>query len=232
MPTNTTQSGIFIVMKYPEKGEVKSRLAKSIGEDSATNLYRAFIQDTIDTVESLEFPFHLAISPPDAQEQFTRFLGFGYNFFPQRGANLGERLRNGFHTMFDAGYTQVIALASDCPDLPAHLLKEAFSCFQSHDVVLGPAPDGGYYLIGFSKDTFIPEAFDSLSWSTDTVLQETLARIKPFSERIHLLSEWQDIDTKNDLREFYNTHQLQTSTALRSMTFLRSHPELVKALFS
>ncbi|MHA1951848.1 MAG: TIGR04282 family arsenosugar biosynthesis glycosyltransferase [Candidatus Thorarchaeota archaeon] len=146
--------GIFVMMKYPEVGKVKARLAQSIGEEAATSLYRTFIQDTLSTVQSLDIPFHIAMYPPESQERFAQWFGPSYRFFLQQGTDLGERLQNGFATMFKKEYQQVIALASDCPDLPIEILQTAVSSLQTHKVVIGPASDGGYYLIGFSYDLF------------------------------------------------------------------------------
>lgn len=218
------------MMKYPEDGKVKARLAQSIGEEAATDLYRAFIQDTLTTVQSLGIPFHIAVSPPESLERFTQWLGLTYQYFHQQGIDLGERLHNGFATMYTKEYQQVIVLASDSPDLPIEILQEAVSSLQTHKVVIGPASDGGYYLIGFSHDFFIPEVFEDISWSTETVFQETLSRIESVTKKVHVLPEWSDIDTKSDLRKFYETYQFQPSKTLHTMNYLCSHPEILQIL--
>jgi len=230
--TNTFHPGIFIIMKYPEVGNVKVRLAQSIGAEAATGLYRAFIQDTLTTVQSLNIPFHIAVYPPKSQELFAKWLGPSYQFFHQQGMNLGKRLQNGFATMFKKEYQQVIALASDSPDLPIEILQIAVSSLQTHKVVIGPASDGGYYLIGFAHDLFILDAFEEISWSTETVFQETLTRLKSVAHQVYVLPEWADIDTKSDLREFYEKYQLQSSNTLYTMRYLRNHPRLLQILFS
>lgn len=217
-------------MKYPEEGNVKMRLAQSLGEEAATGLYRSFIQDTLTTVKSLEIPFHIAVYPPESQEQFAHWLGHSYQFIHQQGMDLGKRLQNGFTTMFDIGYHQVIALASDSPDLPLEILQEAVNNLQTHKVVIGPATDGGYYLIGFSHDLFIPEVFEDISWSTATVFRDTLSRIESVTNQVHVLSEWSDIDTKSDLRRFYETYQLQPSKTLHTMNYLHSYPRFLQIL--
>jgi rSAM/selenodomain-associated transferase 1 len=219
-------------MKYPEEGNVKMRLAQSLGEEAATGLYRAFIQDTLTTVRSLDIPYLIAVYPPESQELLAQWLGPSYQIFHQQGTNLGERLLNGFETMFKKEYQQVIALASDSPDLPIEILRTAVSSLQTHKVVIGPASDGGYYLIGFSHDFFIPDVFEDISWSTETVFRETLSRIESVTNQVHVLPEWADIDTKSDLREFYETYQSQPSKTLHAMNYLRSHPRLLQILFS
>ena len=230
--TNTFRPGIFIMTKYPEVGKVKSRLAQSIGEEAASNLYRTFIQDTLTTVESLDIPFHINVYPPESMESFAQWLGPSNRFFQQQGMNLGERLHNGFLKMFESEYQQVIALASDSPDLPKAILEKAVSSLQTHKVVIGPTSDGGYYLIGFSRNFFIPKAFEEISWSTETVFHETLSRIKSVTNQVYVLPEWADVDTKSDLREFYTKHQLQSSIALHTMKYLSSDPELLRILLT
>ena len=220
------------MMKYPEDGKVKARLAQSIGEEAATDLYRAFIQDTLTTVQSLDIPYYIAVYPPESQERFTQWLGPLYQYFHQQGVDLGKRLQNGFATMYTKEYQQVIALASDSPDLPIEILQEAVSSLQTQKVVIGPASDGGYYLIGFSHDFFISEVFEDILWSTATVYQETLSRIESVTSQVHVLPEWADIDTKSDLQKFYETYQFQPSKNLHTMKYLRDHPRLLQILFS
>lgn len=219
-------------MKYPEIGRVKVRLAQSIGEKAATDLYRAFIQDTLTTVESLDISFHIAVYPPESQGQFEKWLGPSYQFFRQRGENLGERLLNGFSMMFKKKYQQVIALASDSPDLSVEILQDAVSSLRTHKVVIGPASDGGYYLIGFSHDSFIPYVFENMSWSTEFVFRETLSRIESVTKQVFVLPEWPDIDTKTNLRRFYEKYQMHPSKTLHVMKYLRRHPELLRSLLS
>jgi rSAM/selenodomain-associated transferase 1 len=222
--------GIFIMTKFPEVGKVKMRLAESVGEEAATSLYRCFIQDTLTIVQSLDIPFHIAVHPPKSVEEFQEWLGPSFQYIQQKGMNLGKRLQNGFLAMFQKGYRQVIALASDSPDLPPEIVQNAISSLQTYRVVIGPASDGGYYLVGFSSDSFIREVFEDISWSTETVFQETLSRVESVTSKVYVLPEWSDIDTKSDLRQFYEVYQLQPSKKLHTMNYLHSHPKLLQVL--
>jgi hypothetical protein len=219
--------GIFLMTKYPEVGSVKSRLAKSIGNRAATDLYRAFIQDTLLTVQSVELPFHIAVFPPVALEKSMKWLNGSYRFLPQEGANLGERLHNCFVRMFEEKYEQVIALASDSPGLQADILHKAVSSLQGHDCVLGPALDGGYYLIGFSRKCYLSAVFEGISWGTEFVFEETLSILKANSRHVHVLPEMMDIDTESELREFYEKHRMHPSKPPNTMKYLRKHPDLL-----
>ncbi|MFW9926491.1 MAG: TIGR04282 family arsenosugar biosynthesis glycosyltransferase [Candidatus Thorarchaeota archaeon] len=220
------------MMKYPEAGKVKIRLAESIGNEAAMDLYRAFIQDTLSTVQALTIPFHIAVYPPESEKRFTQWLGPSYQFFLQQGANLGERLLNGFSMMFKKGYQQVIALASDSPDLPVGILQKAVSSLQTHKVVIGPASDGGYYSIGFSHDFFLAEVFEDMPWSTESVFRETLSRINSVNQQVHVLPEWADIDTKSDLQKFFEKHKGKPSRNLHTMNYLYNNPGLLHLLES
>ncbi len=230
--SNRLHPGIFIMVKYPELGKVKVRLAQSIGEEAATRLYRAFVQDTLSTVGALDIPYHIAVHPPESQTQLAEWLGTSHRYIHQNGANLGERLLNGFITMFEKKYQQVIALASDCPDLPKEILQAAVSSLQTHEAVIGPAPDGGYYLIGFTPAKFIPNVFRDISWSTNAVFQETLSRIQAETHQVHVLPEWQDIDTMGDLQEFYKKYQSKPSDTLYAMKYIRRNQGLQQILSS
>lgn len=218
------------MVKYPERGKVKERLAQSIGKIAATDLYKMFIHDTLTTVQSLDIPFHIAVYPPAAQSRFEKWLGSSYQFFQQKGMNLGKRLQNGFLSMFERKYDHVIALAGDSPDLPIGILERAISGFKTHKAVLGPATDGGYYLIGFSHDVFTPDVFENISWSTETVFQETLSKLESITHQILVLPEWADIDTKIDLQQFHERCRSRTSVNLHTMNYLRNHPEILQIL--
>ncbi len=221
------RAAIFLMMKYPKAGAVKSRLAQSIGEEAAAHLYRVFIQDTLALIRSVDTPYYIAVYPPDSIQEFGKLLGGTYRFMPQRGAHLGERLHNGFVDMFAKGYDQVIALASDSPDLPSKILKTALSSLKDQEVVIGPALDGGYYLLGFSQKGFISNAFENIPWSTEKVFRETLLRIKSVTNQIHVLPKWTDIDTMSELRFFYEKHRINQTT-LETMKYLSSHPGLLE----
>ncbi len=227
----TYHPGIFIMMKYPQAGQVKSRLAHTIGYEAAADLYRTFIQDILATVSSLEIPFLIAAYSPPHYAQLVQWLGSDYEYLLQHGRDLGERLQNGFTDMFKNGFQQVIALASDCPDLPPKYLQTAVSSLQTHDAVIGPSLDGGYYLIGFTIDHFVPGAFESITWSTETVFRETLSRIESATQRVYVLPEWPDIDNKTDLQTFYTTNQSPALSSSFTMKYLLHHPGLLHLLF-
>jgi glycosyltransferase A (GT-A) superfamily protein (DUF2064 family) len=124
-------------------------------------------------------------------------------------------MENAFRTVFAEGASRAVLIGSDFPDLPGEVIAEALVGLQENDAVIGPAVDGGYYLIGFRNDTFRPDVFQDIRWSTDSVFRETLERFAGTGSRVHCLRQWQDVDTVDDLRSL---QQRMSGT-----TFERSH---------
>ena len=190
---------IVMFVKSPTAGEVKTRLAAEIGEGATVGLYKCFVEDLISTVGTLDVGLRLCFHPPEAKSLFLQWLGEQHSYIAQTGDDLGERLKNAFVDAFEQGYSKVVAIGSDSPDLPASFLREAFEGLDSHDAVVGPSSDGGYYLIGFSADSFAPGAFDGIAWSTAAVCSQTQMRLNSRGLGVHLLPQWHDVDTRSDL---------------------------------
>ncbi len=190
---------LLLFMRYPEPGSVKTRLAARIGADKAAELYRNFILDILATLVRCGLPIRICFSPVEKEAALLAWLGSGYSLRPQRGADLGIRMRVAFEEAFDEGFPRGILLGSDIPDLPLSVLKEADDALRRQDAVLGPACDGGYYLIGLRKDSFPQDVFDGIPWGTTVVLRVTMARLEAYGCRIHLLPAWRDVDTAKDL---------------------------------
>lgn len=215
-------SCILLFVKYPDKGKVKLRLSANLNEDIVQDLYRCFVQDTLTTIKKIDAQLLICFFPFDAQKKFQDWLGSNL-FIAQNGADLGERMKNSFTTAFKKGYQRAILMGSDSPDLPQEYLKQAFSILKTHDVVLGPAIDGGYYLIGFQNKTFYPSIFKDISWGTHTVLQETLSKIKKTHYTIGFLPTWSDIDTLIDLKNLIIRANNTSFKSSQTMTYLHKH---------
>jgi rSAM/selenodomain-associated transferase 1 len=198
-------SCIFIMAKYPAVGEVKTRMGKSMGNEEAANLYLCFLRDTVEKVNGLGVPLFIYFTPEDRREEFQRLLGNDLTYVPQEGDDLGERLFNGFKLSSEMGYTSAIALASDAPDLPGSILDEAVTKLDEFDSVIGPSPDGGYYLIGLKNSAVTQGLFHGITWSTNTVYAETLARIKGKQISCHSLASWADVDHVDDLERLLSS---------------------------
>ena len=191
---------VILFLKALEKGRVKTRLAKFLGEETALELYRCFVEDTLGMLVQGGYPLLIFHDPPAARRHIGQWLGKRHTLLPQTGEDLGDRMQNAFRTTFARGYRAALIVGSDSPDLPNGLLDEALAALGNQDVVLGPARDGGYYLIGFREETFLPDAFTGIAWSTPEVFARTLAILRNVGLRVHLLPTWRDVDTLEDIR--------------------------------
>ena len=198
---------ILFFAKYPEKGEVKKRLSAVLGDDLTVELYKNFVIDSLVTLKESSAQLLLCCYPPNSQKEFMEWLDVHHDFLPQQGADLGQRMKTCFVHAFDRGFQFVIAIGSDIPDLPCEFIKEALSSLKTHDVVIGPSFDGGYYLIGFRENKFIPEAFDGIDWGTHTVFHDTLTVLQNARCKVHTLPKWSDIDTIADLKHLIDRNQ-------------------------
>ena len=213
---------LLFFVRNPKGGSVKSRLASTVGKVVALDLYKNFIFDMLATLERQAFPLYCCFYPEDALADLKKILGAQYQYLPQRGDDLGARMAHCFRQAFAQGFNRVALIGSDSPDLPAEIIDEAFTALEDVDSVIGPAFDGGYYLIGFNKGSFTPEAFSNIAWSTETVLQKTLDILKHHQQRVHLLPRWRDVDTLEDLRQFFERNK-DTSNCPRTMVYLKNN---------
>jgi rSAM/selenodomain-associated transferase 1 len=214
---------VLLFVKYPEKEQVKHRLAVGLTEDIAVELYRNFVLDTLSMLDELSLPFFICFYPPLDQKKFFNWLGTQYQFLPQEGTGLGERMRSCFERVFSLGFHRAVLIGSDSPDLPGEYLRDAFTVLQTQEVVLGPAVDGGYYLIGFRNTTFTPSVFEAIHWSTPSVLAETIEKIKKANCTVRLLPSWSDVDTINDLRNLVIRSKNTAFKSSRTITYLHQH---------
>jgi len=215
-----SSSPILLFVKAPIKGQVKSRLAAGLGDEAALELYKTFVSDILDTIEKTANPSTIFFHPPEARDAVANWLGPERDYLPQEGHDLGLRMANAFATIFSMGSSRAVLIGSDIPDLPESILREAFRSLDDHDAVLGPARDGGYYLIGFRRDTFVPDVFRGIEWSTDRVFAETRLKLEQAKRSIHLLPEWRDVDTPEDLRELKDRNKWTPFAKSRTMKYL------------
>ncbi|UPL50640.1 TIGR04282 family arsenosugar biosynthesis glycosyltransferase [Hymenobacter sublimis] len=188
---------LIVFARLPEMGRVKTRLAADIGAELALSIYRQLLAHTRAVVAPL--PVHktvwLAEAGPaaDLTDEWP-----GYEQLAQPPGDLGEKMQAAFAHDFDRQAAAVVIIGTDCPGLTTAHLTNAFEALRTHDVVLGPATDGGYYLLGMKQ--LWPSLFTGKSWSTDTVCSATVADAQQLGLRLQLLSELSDIDTGADLR--------------------------------
>ena len=202
---------LLFFIKYPEIGKVKSRLAAIIGDETAAKLYEDFIMQMLSTLKKGDFPFYICFHPKNALRALKGWLGSQYHYIPQKGKDLGERMRNAFTQTFKIGFRRVVLIGSDIPDLPLEFVEEAFTSLKKKDAVIGPALDRGYYLIGFKDKTFSPHVFEGMAWGTETVFAETMLTLKKLRRKVHILPYQRDIDTVDDLEISGKAQKFQKS---------------------
>jgi len=188
----------LIFVRAPVPGRVKTRLAARLGDRAAAELYAAFGRDLVSHLEQAGIPFVLCFTPPEGRRAVEAWLP-GRTLWPQQGRDLGQRMENAFSRSFAAGAKRVVLAGSDLPDLPSSIIREGLDALAAKKAVLGPAEDGGYYAVGFSRDMFVPAVFSGPRWGTDRVLSQTLGLLKNGGASVHLLPPWNDVDTPGDL---------------------------------
>ena len=191
---------LLFFVKNPEKGKVKTRLAASIGYERALKFYKGFLLNILSNLNKGTFLFYLCYFPENGLDDLKGWLGNHYLYMPQMGGNLGERMKNGFLEAFSMNFKRVVLVGSDVPDLPIEFIEEAFTSLQKQDGVIGPALDGGYYLIGFKNKSFSPRVFDGIRLGTGSVFEETMKVLNREGLTVHVLNSLRDIDTVEDLR--------------------------------
>ncbi|NND77435.1 MAG: glycosyltransferase [Flavobacteriales bacterium] len=184
---------LIIFAKNPEIGNVKTRLAKSIGDENALKVYLKLLEHThrvADKVNASKKVYFNKVSKIDILDyyKFQKEL--------QRGGDLGEKMRNAFLENYD--FEKIVLIGSDCLEINEDIIEDAFLALEENDCVIGPANDGGYYLIGSRGERLLP-IFRDKEWSTENVLLDTILDLKKHDLSYHLLEELSDIDEEKDL---------------------------------
>ena len=190
------KNALVIFTRNPELGKCKTRLAKVIGDKSALEIYKYLLQHTANVskeVDADRFVFY-SESIQDNEIWDDSF----FNKKLQYGNDLGERMQNAFQQLFDSNYKNVIIIGSDLLDLNSAIINKAFSLINEYDAVIGPAKDGGYYLLGLKAAN--PKLFKNKEWGTETVRRDTLNDLK--NSTVFTLDELNDIDTFEDMKPY------------------------------
>ncbi|NKB81952.1 MAG: DUF2064 domain-containing protein [Nitrospirales bacterium] len=207
-PSNQQASWLLMVFaKAPIPGQVKTRLCPPLTEDEAATLHGSVVLDTLERSKTVrEFDRILACAPsPD--HPFFQTVGTKYSLplWQQVGIDLGARMAQAFQMAFDHGYQGAMLVGTDLPTLGTTIYHQALKALSTHDLVLGPTVDGGYYLIGLRKPT--PSLFEEIPWSTQEVCVSTQRKAQQLGLSIGLLPRLRDIDTIEDLHQFTNETQ-------------------------
>lgn len=191
----SSRSCLLVLCKNPILGKVKTRLANSVGKKKALEVYRFLLKHTAKVAAGT--PSNKWIFYSNKVLTNDAFQGANYHKTLQVKGDLGARMQAAFEAAFEAGYEQAIIIGSDCYELSSSIVETALTALNTHDVVLGPAKDGGYYLLGLRQ--MIPAVFENKPWSQAHLLHETLQELTHLKYSYQLLPQLSDIDYLEDL---------------------------------
>jgi uncharacterized protein len=186
---------LIVFVKAPRLGTVKTRLASAIGPEAASEVYQCLVRALFRKLNGLH-SVQIHFSPADATDEIRMLAEEHWALHPQDCASLGARMQNAFLHAFSSRFAPVVIIGSDCPEIEPEDIHAAWSSLNSHDVVIGPARDGGYWLIGLRAPQ--PALFEGIHWSTPAVLEETVRKAGALGLSIRFLRELTDIDTPED----------------------------------
>ena len=194
------KESLIVFTRYPEPGKAKTRLIPALGAEGAANLQRQMTEYTLSQVRKLQASRQVAVAiyfAGDNQHLMQDWLGSDLVYQQQSEGDLGMRMRSAFQDALTNNMEKVIIIGTDCPSLSAEIIEQAFEQLTQHDLVLGPAKDGGYYLIGLRR--LIPELFSDINWGTSEVFQQTVKIAEALDVSIASLTTLADIDRPEDL---------------------------------
>jgi hypothetical protein len=189
------KKALIIFVRNPVPGKVKTRIAEAVGEDKALHIYKELLQHTHDIAVNIaadKYVFYSEyVQPGDSWEDDS------YQKLLQAGKTLGDKMSNAFSCLFGESYEKIVIIGSDCYELTTEIIEQAFESLSDKDTVIGPAQDGGYYLLGMKK--MIPGVFENKNWSTSSVFNSTIQDFEKAGIRYKVLPVLKDIDTIEDI---------------------------------
>ncbi|HET9316447.1 MAG TPA: TIGR04282 family arsenosugar biosynthesis glycosyltransferase [Vicinamibacteria bacterium] len=190
---------LIVFVKRPRAGEVKTRLASEVGPEEAAVLYRSMAEHVLQATAPSGGGYDRVVeyAPADAGDEVRRWLP-AERCVPQVAGELGERMAHALARAFSEGVFRAVLVGTDVPALAREHVAQAFAALREADLVLGPAWDGGYYLVGLGAPR--PALFEGIAWSTPTVREQTIGRARELGLRHRLLAELRDVDTLADVR--------------------------------
>lgn len=216
MPQSRSKNAIIVFAKTPEIGKVKTRLARDTSPEFAVEFYEVCLQYLFNELHDNQSDILLYLTPDSDENYFHPFKPQNI-CYQVSDNNLGHRMASAFEAELEH-FEKVLLIGSDIPSLDNRLLSMALDSLDNHPTVIGPAEDGGYYLIGFRQGNFI-NCFEDIEWSTETVLSETLRKFEGIP--LFLLPYCRDVDTLEDLQSLHNEKCLPPLI----QTFLTKYPD-------
>ena len=215
---------VLAIMARAPSSPGKSRLIRELGTCDGESLRGALLRDTFASVSKIDVQKAVLFTPPEHETEIRALTPFPALFLPQRGATLGDRMHEGMHDLFGRGFGAVAMIGSDLPTLPSgHVSTALHILARRPDVlVLGPAEDGGYYLIGVTRAH--PQLFERIPWGTSQVLEHTCKAAEALGMTVERLAQWYDVDSLSDLRRVRRSVTGAEGIAHYTRTWLAAAP--------
>jgi rSAM/selenodomain-associated transferase 1 len=194
----TDLTALIIFVRNPIYGKVKTRLAKDIGDDNALKVYYSLLKHTLNITQPINCSKFVYYADEVTYQDIWDIPGYSKRL--QEGNDLGERMYHAMKDAFDSGFTKVLIVGSDCFQIKTEIIEKAIVLLNHYSAVLGPAIDGGYYLLALAN--LIPDLFFNKAWSTDQVSQQTISDFNRIGISYDLLEELNDIDDGSDLEDY------------------------------
>lgn len=182
---------LIVFLKVPKPGFVKTRLAESLGKEEACQIYQGLVEGLLERIRSFA-SVELRITPDEGVLECDQWCQTGWSIVPQGEGDLGTRMNRAFEEAFSRGRDRVLAIGSDCPYVGIDQIIDGLDRLEEDSVVLGPANDGGYWMIGMRNH--LPALFEGIDWSTERVLEQTLGAVEAMDLSVSLLEPLEDID--------------------------------------
>lgn len=198
----SSKKALIVFQKNPVLGKVKTRVAATLGDEQALDIYMQLLKHTYSMINQLQ--------DVDTFIYFSEYIESGMDeifvddvqFRVQKGIDLGSKMKNAFEDIFNDGYEKAVVIGTDCPEITASIIHDSFEKLDLTDVVFGPAVDGGYYLLG--KNAINTNLFDDMTWSHQNVLSDSIKRLNLKQQTFSLLEMLSDIDNEADWERYKN----------------------------
>ena len=197
----SNDNNLILFLKYPEKGKVKTRLSKDIGNEKALLIYKKSVSKLLNQLDNNNYDISIYYCPENKNDEVKKWINLpDIKYLAQSGDDLGIRMLNAFKDSISLKYAKTVIIGTDCLEITNSLLSQSFDLLDDSDLVLGPATDGGYYLIGLKA--VVETIFQDIHWSTEKVLKQTIKKAKEIKLSYKFLDFNNDIDNIHDLNNY------------------------------
>ena len=219
---------VIAIMARAPSSQGKSRLIRDLGATDGAGLRLALLRDTLESISPVPARKAVLYTPPDCETEIRGLTPFPAVFLPQRGLTLGERMREGARDLLTSGFDAAVLIGSDLPTLPPAHISAALDILMRRGevLVLGPAEDGGYYLIALTQSR--AELFEHIPWGTSLVLQRTREAADALEIPVETIPLWYDVDSAPDLRRVWRGSQGPDGAGRYTRAWLASAPPAVR----